>query len=209
VARLSPGGRALLYSTYLGGSGLDEATAIAVDRRGEAYVTGHTWSLDFPTANPLQPVSGGGGGDAFVARLGPEGRRLTYSTYLGGSAEDRSFGIAVGPGGDAYVTGFTYSTDFPSAEPLQPAGGGDGDAYVARLGTGGSAFLYSTLLGGSAFDTGNAIAVDARGDAYVTGFTFSTDFPTANPLQPSGAFDVFVAKLSSPALDTGLAQRAP
>ncbi len=198
VTLLSRDGRALHYSTYLGGSSLDEGTGIAGGPWCGAYVTGNTWSLDFPTASPLQPASGEGGGDAFVARLACRGDSLVYSTYLGGSAEDRSLGIAVDGWGDAHVTGFTYSTDFPTANPLQPATRGNGDAFVARLNPGGDAFAYSTYLGGSSFDAANSIAVDTRGNAYVAGVTLSTDFPTEGPLQASaaGAADAFVAKVS-------------
>jgi len=206
VARLRRDGRVLLYSTYLGGSDFEEGTGVAVDPWGGAYVTGNTWSVDFPTVNPFQPASAGGGGDSFVARLGYLGNRLVYATYLGGSAEDRGLGIAVGTWGDAYVTGSTYSTDFPTANPLQPASGGEGDAYVARLDPRGAALAYSTYLGGSSFDEGSAIAVDARGNAYVAGFTFSSDFPTVDPLQPSGEFDAFLAKVAP---RIGLAQLDP
>jgi hypothetical protein len=195
VARFSPGGRSLDYSTYLGGSSIEEGTAIAADPLCGVYVAGNTWSLDFPTARPLQPANAGGGGDAFVARIGCRGDRLDYSTYLGGSKEDRASGIALDLGGRAYVTGLTYSTDFPKANPLQEPGG-DADAFVLRLDPSGAALEYSTPLGGSFFDRGDAIAVDSWGNAYVAGLTFSEDFPTVNPLQPEGAFNPFVAKLS-------------
>jgi Beta-propeller repeat len=197
VAALDPTGATLLYSTYLGGSGDDHGQGIAVDNVGNAYVTGVTNSTDFPTANPLQPTYGGGFYDAFVAAIDPTGATLLYSTYLGGSSGDSGQGIAVDSFGDAYVTGHTLSTDFPTSNPLQPTNHGDYDAFVAALDPTGATLLYSTYLGGSSGDSGQGIAVDSFGDAYVTGHTFSTNFPTSNPLQPTnhGNTDAFVAAL--------------
>ncbi len=186
----------LVYSTYVGGSNYDQGEGIAVDSAGNAYVTGYTASPDFPTANPLQTVSGGNG-DVFVAKLNPAGSALVYSTYLGGSNGEDARGIAVDSAGNAYVTGYTSSTDFPTAKPLQPTSDGD-DAFVAKLNPTGSALLYSTYLGGNNTDVGNGIAVDSEQNAYVTGYTYSSDFPTAHPLQSvyGGNPDVFVAKLN-------------
>ena len=182
VSKLNPNGSALIYSTYLGGSGYDIGQGIAVDAAGNAYVMGWTLSTDFPTANPLQRNSGGGS-DAFVAKLNPAGSALVYSTYLGGSGDDFGSGIAVDAAGNAYVTGETSSPDFPTANPVQPSPGGNWDAFVAKLNPAGSALVYSTYLGGSQGDGGSGIAVDAAGNAYVTGGTNSTNFPTDNPLQ--------------------------
>jgi hypothetical protein len=200
VAKLTPDGSALVYSTYLGGSGTEFSLGIAVNTAGHASVTGYTESTDFPTASPLQPVLGGRE-DAFVAKLTPDGSALVYSTYLGGNGGDQGHGIAVDAAGHAYVTGSTVSTDFPTANPLQAGSGGFGfaDAFVAKLTSDGSALVYSTYLGGSGGDSSSGIAVDAAGSAYVTGSTVSTDFPTANPLQPvfgGGFADAFVAKLT-------------
>jgi hypothetical protein len=203
VAQLSADGSTLVYSTYLGGSDFDSGLGIAVDpTTGDALVTGITSSTNFPTANPLQP-NNHGGNDAFVARLSVDGSALVYSTYLGGSNDDRGFGIAVDPTtGDALVTGWTLSQNFPIANPLQPNNHGGYDAFVARLSADGSALVYSTYLGGSNDDQGKGIAVDpATGDALVTGWTLSQNFPIANPLQPSlgGPFatNAFVARLSA------------
>jgi hypothetical protein len=201
VARLRADGSALVFSTYLGGSGGDRGTGIAVDpTTGDVLVTGTTTSTNFPTANALQPTNHGSA-NAFVARLTPDGSALVYSTYLGGSGRDESLGIAVDPTtGDALVTGNTGSPDFPTANPLQANyGGGSADAFVARLNADGSALVYSTYLGGSDYDGGAGIAVDpTTGDALVTGFTSSLNFPTANPLQPNnaGKRDAFVARIS-------------
>jgi Beta-propeller repeat/Abnormal spindle-like microcephaly-assoc'd, ASPM-SPD-2-Hydin len=176
----------LSYSTYLGGSSNDYGTSIAVDAAGNAYVTGFTNSTNFPvTSGALQTSCGGGcsgtSTDAFVAKLDATGSSLIYSTYLGGSGNDQSNGIALDAAGDAYIVGQTFSTDFPTTPgAFQPSCRTDcakGDAFVAELNPEGSALIYSTHLGGSAINQGNAIALDAAGNAYVTGYTFSTDFP--------------------------------
>ncbi len=197
VSKINPAGSALVYSTYLGGSGADQGFGIAADSSGNAYVTGYTDSTDFPTMNPLQATNGGSQ-DAFVAQINPSGSALVYSTYLGGSGGDVGTGIAVDSSGDAYITGYTGSTNFPTMNPLQPTYGGDSDAFVSEINPTGSALLYSTYLGGSGGDYGHGIAVDGSGNAYVTGATTSTDFPTKNPLQPSngGSVDAFVSQLN-------------
>ena len=197
IAKVNASGSSLVYSTYLGGSGPDYGSGIAVDASGNAYIMGITSSTDFPTANPFQAAYGGGTWDAFVAKVNAAGSALVYSTYLGGLGEDRDGGIAVDASGNAYVTGSTQSANFPTANPLQAALSGIGDAFVAKLNASGSALAYSTYLGGSDFDQGHDIAVNASGDAYVIGDTFSTNFPTANPLQAAngGNLDVFVARI--------------
>jgi hypothetical protein len=202
VAKLNPAGSALVYSTYLGGTGGATGNGIAVDSAGNAYVTGYA-GLDFPTVNPFQGtchvLSSGNCLTAFVATLNPAGSALVYSTYLGGSEFEEGHGIAVDSAGNAYVTGETWSTDFPTANPLQPSLGGSENAFVAKFNPAGSALVYSTYLGGSGYDSGNAIALDSSGNAYVTGSTSSINFPTANPLQPSyggGASNAFVAQLN-------------
>jgi beta-propeller repeat-containing protein len=188
----------LVYSTYLGGSDTDNGLGVAVDVSGNAYLTGETASTDFPTANALQSANGGGL-DAFVVKLNAAGSALEYSTYLGGSGRDTGARIAVDASGRAYVTGETDSTDFPTANALQAAFAGVADAFVAKLDATGSALVYSTYLGGANFDSAGGIAVDALGNADVTGRTASTDFPTANALQAesAGALDAFVAKLNA------------
>lgn len=201
VAKLNPSGSALVYSTYLGGSDLDRGLGIAVDSSGNVYVTGETQSTDFPTMNPLQPVFGGAGlhGDAFLSKLDPTGSALIYSTYLGGSDDDIGRSIAVSAAGNAYVTGNTRSADFPVVYALQPISGGPDETFITQVNSTGSAFIYSTYLGGSRNEVGRDIAVDAAGNAYVTGVTSSSDFPTMNPLQPTngGGSDPFLAKLNA------------
>ncbi len=195
VAKLDPTGSTLVYSTYLGGGAGESGKGIAVDASGNAYVTGSTSSSNFPTKNPFQAAFGGGS-DVFVAKLDTTGS-LIYSTFLGGSGDESGKGIAADPLGNAYITGFTNAPNFPKQNPFQPALGGANDAFVVKLDPTGSALVYSTFLGGTLDDFGNGIAVDSLGNAYATGNTLSTNFPTKNPLQPAlgGASDAFVAKL--------------
>ena len=196
VAKVSPAGNSLVYSTYLGGSQEDQALAIAVDSSGSAYVTGPTGSPDFPTASAYQ--SSYKNADIFVAKLAPSGSSLTYSTYLGGSSGDSAFGIAVDSAGSAYVTGRTISADFPVvAGAYQSKLDGNYDVFVTKFTPAGNALVYSTYLGGKGTDEANAIALDSAGYAYVTGWTNSTDFPTISQFQTDqGADDGFVFKLS-------------
>ena len=183
VTKINPSGTGLVYSTYLGGSGADSARAVAVDGSGNLYLAGYTLSIDFPTQNPLQS-SNRGGSDVFVAELNAAGSGLVYSTYLGGSRQDRAFGLALDASGSVYVAGDTQSTDFPvTSNALQASNHGQGDAFVSKLALGGSALVYSTFLGGSGPDQAAAVALDSLGDAYVTGLTQSSDFLTADPLQ--------------------------
>ena len=197
VAKLNAAGSTLVYATYLGGSGGDSGEGLAVDTAGQAYVTGSTGSLDFPVAgHPVQAHPRGE--DAFVAKLNAAGSALVYATYLGGSGGDSGYGLAVDAAGQAYVTGYTDSLDFPVAgHPVQAHPRGAGDAFVAKLNADGSALVYATYLGGSGGDSGGGLAVDAAGQAYVTGSTGSLDFPvTGRPVQAhhNGGQDAFVAR---------------
>ena len=200
VAVINFDGTALLYATYLGGSGNDDISGIAVDNSGNAYVAGSTGSTNFPTLNPFQAANSGGFSDGFVAKLNTAGSALIYSTYLGDSGNDGVYGIAVDGSGNAYVSGVTTSTNFPTQNPLQATnGGGPSDGFVAKLDATGSALVYSTYLGGSGTDQANRIAVDSSGNAYVAGSTDSTNFPTQIPFQAAnggGSSDGFVTKLN-------------
>ena len=205
VTKLNPTGSALVYTTYLGGDGFDQGHGIAVDATGNAYVTGHTFSTNFPTTTgTVQPGFSGVSsiiGDAFVTKLNATGSALVYSTYLGGGDDDEGFGMAVDATGNAYVTGQTLSTNFPTtAGTVQPGFAGTIDAFMTKLNPTGSGLVYSTYLGGDSDDLGNGIAVDATGNAYVTGLTFSTNFPTtpgAFQTTPNFASDAFVVKLNA------------
>jgi hypothetical protein len=198
VTQLSASGSALVYSTYLGGSDWDQAQSIAVDAQGNAYITGQTSSSDFPVLNAYQPAIGGFGNDAFVAKLDPTGAALVYSTYLGGSATDNGYRVAVDTDGSALVTGTTYSANFPLHNPYQPGRLGSNDAFVTRFTPNGQALTYSTYLGGSDVDYGNGIAIDTLGRAYVVGYTFSTDFPVLNAFQwiNLGGSDAFITRFN-------------
>lgn len=198
VLELASSGATLTYSTYLGGSGGDFASGIAIDSAGNAYVTGSTASSDFPVANPIQK-SLAGASDAFAAKLNASGASLDYSTYLGGSQADAATAIAVDPAGEAIVAGYTFSTDFPVQAPLQPAAGGAGDGFVTKINAAGSALVYSTYFGGSGEDRALAVATDSAGDAFIAGVTKSPDLhTTTGVLQPvpGGGADAFVAKLN-------------
>jgi hypothetical protein len=200
VTKINAAGSALVYSTYLGGIGDDHGSSIAVDSTGSVYVTGATYSTNFPTANALQATRGGDR-DAFITKVNAAGSALVYSTYLGGSDMDFANSIAVDSAGNAYATGATFSINFPTANALQNAIGGQSDAFVTKLNAAGSALVYSTYLGGNGYDVGSDIALDAASNAYVTGSTLSTNFPTVNAFQSAIGHvdfdDVFVTKFNA------------
>lgn len=200
---LNSNGTSALYSSYLGGEVDDVGYGIAVDNNANAYVTGLTYSTQFPvTAGALQSTYGGEG-DGFVSKVSTTlsgTASLAYSTYLGGAGLDQGNAIAVDSTGNAYVTGLTNSSSFGfSPSGVQPAYAGEGDAFVAELGTTGSLSFF-TYLGGTHADEGDGIAVDSTGNIYITGTTASTDFPTAGavfqPAYGGGNTDTFVAKIA-------------
>lgn len=186
ATKINAGGTALIYSTYLGGSGDDYGNGIAVGLNGDAYLTGATGSNNFPTHNPIQSTYGGGtsaGGDAFATRIDPSGTALVYSTYLGGNNDEVGGGIAVDMAGNAYLTGYTASANFPTANPIQPISGGAKDVFISKINAAGTAFFYSSYLGSGGDDSGSNLAVDSAGNVYLTGYTTSSEFPTLNPIQ--------------------------
>jgi hypothetical protein len=199
VTEFNPSGNGLVYSTYLGGTGADDGNAIAVDASGSAYVAGNTNSTDFPLVNPFQSTNyasanGSTTPTAFVAKLNAQGTGLKYSSYLGGSGGDVANGIAVDNAGEAFVTGWTASTDFPTVNAYQDTnrdvtGLGGASAFVTKISSSGTALVYSSYLGGSGGgqgmlgDNGRAIAIDGTGNAYIAGYSASTDFPTVNAAQ--------------------------
>lgn len=198
VTKINPSGTAKLYSTYLGGGGPDEGHGIAVDVQGNAYITGNSGSIDFPLKNAVQATPGGSG-DVFLAKLNATGSALIYCTYLGGSGLDTASAVAVDSAGSAYVTGSTFSADFPTKNPFQSVKGAQQDAFVAKLNPAGSAWAFVTYLGGNNVDEGNSIAVDASGNAYVAGYTASSNFPVASPFQglnAANSVDAFVTKIN-------------
>ena len=203
VTKFNSSGSGLLFSTLVGGSKEETGNGIAVDGSGNISVVGQTNSTNFPLANAVKSVItfNGNCGTGFVTKLNPAVPSYTFSTYLGGSECDVAHSVATDSSGNVYVTGRTGSTDFPTASAFQATFGGpnfNSDAFVTKL-TPGGAFVYSTYLGGSNSDTGFGIAADSSGNAYVTGVTFSTNFPTLNPIQPNlfgSNGDVFVTKLN-------------
>lgn len=197
VTKLSPTG-AVLFSTYLGGTNVDYALDVAVDSDGAPYLTGATDSTDYPTQNPMQPTLRGGG-DVFITKLNPTGSALLYSTFLGGSGEDLALGLALDPGRNIYLTGYTYSADYPTQSPLQPAKAGGADAFVTKVNAAGSGLIYSTYVGGLGGEQGSDIALHPDGSVHVAGYSSSTNFPLVNPIQPTnaGGVDAILFKLNS------------
>jgi hypothetical protein len=197
---LSADGSTVLHATYLGGSGRDLASGVAVDADGASYLCGSTTSTDFPVASPIKATLGAGAFDAFVAKVSPDGSDLVYSTYLGGNEHsDLANGIAL-DGGRAVVVGQTSSDDFPMKDPIQSDRGGTttlADAFVSILAADGASLTFSTFLGGISSDVANAVAVDASGFLYVAGNAGGGDFPTASAFQTfwGGGGDAFVTKL--------------
>lgn len=213
VAKVNAAGSALLYSSYLGGSGGNDgsgigdcANAIAVDASGNAYVAGETSSTDFPVAGAFQAANAANGsvayaGTGFLTKVSSAGNTLSYSTYLGGSGRDAALAVAVDTLGDAYVAGYTLSADFPLANALQPSAKATTNAFVSKFNPAGSGLIYSTYLGGSAATQANALAVDTAGNAYVAGTTYSADFAvldavqSANNAAAKGGNNAFVSVL--------------
>jgi hypothetical protein len=234
LTRLNPTATAVLFSTYIGGSADNAATAVALDTSDNAYVTGFTNSTDFPVSpGVVQPLHAAAScffgtlfvecPDAFVAKFSSSGSRL-YSTYLGGTGTDLGLSIVADSEGNAYVTGTTNSTNFPTSNPFQASPGGGTcsfrgpspartsftftcpDVFVSELNSTGSALVFSSYLGGNEADLGTGIALDSSGNIYVTGATMSRGLATAGALQasPSGMGDAFVAKISTAAADFSL-----
>src|SRR6266540_3998985 len=206
VAKVNAAGTGLVYAGYIGGSGEDRGTGIAVDGAGNAYVTGQTDSTEasFPVLVGPDLTFNGGSADAFVAKVNAAGTAVVYAGYIGGSGEDRGTGIAVDGAGNAYVTGDTSSTQatFPVlVGPDLTFNGGLFDAFVAKVNAAGTALVYAGYIGGSDSDLGFGIAVDGTGNAYVTGQTVSTEasFPVSvgPDLTYNGANDAFVAKVNA------------
>jgi hypothetical protein len=201
VTKLNTAGSALVYSTYVGGSVTNVGLSVAVDASGNAYITGTTGSPDFPVTPDAFQTTLSGQENAFVTKLNAAGSALPYSTYLGGSGDDHGGGIGLDASGNAYVTGYTSSSDFPTTlGAFQTTFGGYIDVFVSKLNATGSALLYSTYLGGAGADVGSGIAVDSAGNAYVTGETPSSNFPTtpgAFGTTYAGDGDAFVTELNA------------
>jgi hypothetical protein len=199
VVKISPDARTLLYVTYIGGSGDDEANGIAVDASGNVYIAGTTQSTNFPVTSGAFQSRFIDIEDIFVAKLNSEGSALFFSTYIGGSYQDRTYAMAIDSSGNSYVTGWSCSLDFPTTTGAFMTEGFNGDCFVTKLNSNGSTLLYSTYLGGTHDDYATTIFVDASGRAYLAGITNSDDFPTtANCYQATipDYCNAFIAQLN-------------
>jgi len=207
AVKINPTGTALVYCTYLGGSGDEGNLGITADNSGNAYVFGYTGSPNFPgvTGSSIQPSYAGGGSEAYLVKLNATGTAAVYGTYLGGTAGEDVSDVFIDGSGNAYVTGDTSSTTFPgvNGSSLQPASAGSSDVYVMKINAAGSAILWATFLGGPGLDTGQSIELDSSGNIVIGGLTFSTTFPgvTASSIQPSagGTYDGYIVKLNTDA----------
>lgn len=208
VIKLNTNGTGLAYATFLGGSNSDEGHDITVDEAGNSYVTGETYSSNFPSTSGAfdNTYNGGYPGDAFVIKLNNAGTSLVYSTFLGGSYPDRGYGISIDNAGNSYVTGYTFSPNFPTTPGAFDTSRDSHDGFIVKLNASGTGLVYSTFLGGSEGEGGDAITVDQTGNAYVSGYTLSSDFPItpgAFDASYNGAcssdedcLDIFIAKLN-------------
>jgi len=186
---------AISYSTYLGGGSVDAGNGIAVDSDGNAYIVGRTSSNDFPAVNQYQSYQASY--DAFITKFSADGSTPIYSTYLGGGSYDEAFDIAVNIDGNAYITGYTRSINYPVLNEYQTDQAG-ADVFVTKLNSTGNGLIYSTYLGGDADDIGQAIAVNSENYAFLTGTTISSDFPTLNPYQLNQPYyDLFVTGINA------------
>ncbi len=202
LTKFSSSGSSLVFSTYLGGSADDDASGVDLDSTDKAYITGQTFSTDFPTknyaTNPIIQAGYGGGGDAFITKFDSSGQ-LFYSSYLGGSDEDKGEDIALNTFFQAHIIGYTFSSDFPTQNSYQDSLAGNRDVFAAKIKPNGSALEYSTYFGGAGSDWGKGCVIGSDGSALLTGYTYSTNFPTHNPFQASTAssqIDGFISKLT-------------
>jgi len=213
VTKVHLTGSVLSYSTFLGGQGSDLGQDIALERDKSAVVMGFTDSPDFPaTAGALDTSYNGGGYDLFLARLNPWAQELSWSTFLGGSGEEYGYGLALDPDDRPFVAGFTRSSDFPvTADAFSTERSGAFDLFVTRLDYDAGGLLFSTYLGAGEDDYvyGHCIAADDSGNAYLTGYTLSADFPTTPDALDTihgGGFDALLARIG-PAGSTPVADR--
>jgi hypothetical protein len=181
----------LIWSTYLGGNGLDEAECMKVDDQGNVFLTGITFSNNFPTNTGAYDSSYNGNYDIFITKLNTLGTKIIFSTYIGGSNDDYGYSIAIDKSGNSYITGYTKSSDFPFTPNAYHTSlhGNRADSYITKLNSSGTALIYSTYLGGSSYDYGKGIVVDSSGFVIIIGYTFSSDFPTTY-----GALDTILNK---------------
>ncbi len=197
ITVFAPDGQSLLFSTYLGGNGIDIIKDIEIGNSGRIFVTGETGSSDFPTVNPFQS-SLAGFKDGFVTVFEPDSPTIFFSTYFGGGDGDYPKSIAVDSNGTVNIAGYTFSTDLPLINPIQTYQGSE-EVFVTGFSPNGQSLIYSTYIGGSQNERPSKILLDSNGRKYITGYTKSTDFPIANAYQPthSGLWDGFISILSA------------
>lgn len=196
VAKLSANGSTLTYATYLGGSDMDYANAIAIDKNGNAYIAGQTSSAGWATAGAYDTTQNGGI-DAFVAEVSSTGASLTYATYLGGSNDDSAYGITLDSSANTYICGSTSSAGWATAGAYDTTQNGASDGFAAKLSSNGASLAYATYLGGTGDDFAYGIAIDNTSSAYITGYTGSSLWATApgNDTASRGGYDAFIVKL--------------
>jgi len=204
VTKLNPTGSSLVYSTFLGGSVLENAFSTAVNSSGNAFVAGRTWSQDFPTTEgAYQTTHPGGSFSAYVTKLDASGSGLVYSTFLGGDDDDMAWALAVDGFGNVFVVGSTGSSNFPTTDAAFQTTypGGEFSGFVTKLNPSGASLIYSTFLGGSGADSSFGAAVNASGNAYVAGLSYSPDFPTTESAYqttpPGGLPSGYMTKLDA------------
>lgn len=205
VTKMKSTGDALLFSTYIGGSGNDMASGLDLDGSNNIYLTGETWSKDFPNTTGAFRNNMSGFIDLFVLKLKSDGSDLAYSSFLGGNMTEYKPAITVDSSGSAYVTGETYSSDFPNTTgAYDTTFNGSRDAFITKFLPNGSGLDYSTFLGGDNLDIGSTLIVDPSGSVYVSGYTFSTDFPITNDAYDpvmGGVYDMYVTKINPSGTD--------
>ena len=203
VTKLNSTGSALVYSTYIGGNTIDQGNSISIDANGNAYITGTTTSTNYPTTSGAYQDTLGGNGNAFVTKLNSAGSALVYSTFIGGNNYDYGYSIVIDASGNAYITGNSNSSNYPTtsgAYQTTLVNGNSQDAFVTKLNSAGSALVYSTFIGGNNLDYGQSIVIDASGNAYITGYTESANYPTTSGAYQDtlgGYQNAFITKLNS------------
>ncbi len=208
LTKMKADGSALVYSTYLGGTGDDFARGITVDAEGHVYITGYTGSNQWPVVEPIQRTRNGGR-DVYLTKLRPDGSGFVYSTFFGGANNDEGFSVALDPAGNAYVTGLTQSLNFPAVGSFHTANGGactrpacTNDVFALKVSPDGRSLIYSTYLGGTAAEQPRGIRADALGNAYIAGQTASVNFPVVAPFQSvhdgGGTAIAFLVRIGDP-----------
>ncbi len=198
VVKFSSSGSSLLYATYLGGAGSDFGNDIAVDRSASAHIVGFTLERGFPEKNPLFERHDEDGA-AFIAKLASSGSSLIFSSCWGTEGGDEAIAVALDHSGCAYVAGITGSYNFPLRNPFQSSKGGRVEVFVAKLSSSNSAVIYSTYLGGLDYEKPAGLVIDLSGRAYLTGCTYSCDFPVRDAFQSSltGGAAAFITGVTS------------